>query len=189
MIELKENTLDYDEVKSVLHKLNTDDTIASAHGILCGFSCVKPDIKLDDWLNEVLVNIDMNNLNEKNAHEKLAQIYNTTLTQLGDATLNFQLLIADENCTLREQADTLIQWCQGFLVGLGLQKISTHDEDVLEMIKDFSEISKLDGDVLDNEENANDLSEIIEFVRMGTLLIQETLQPSKQDFVSTDTLH
>lgn len=184
-----ENVVNYNDVKDVLYKLNTDDTIASAHGILCGFACVKPDLELDDWLNEVLVSIELDNLNEKAAHQKLAQVYNTTVSELGDATLNFQLLIADETCTLREQADTLIQWCQGFLVGLGLQKISTHDEDVLEMIKDFSEISKLDADVLDNEENANDLSEIIEFVRMGTLLIQETLQPSKQDYISTDILH
>jgi uncharacterized protein YgfB (UPF0149 family) len=46
----------------------------------------------------------------------------------------------------------------------------------------------IDGDVLDGEQNAQDLSEIIEFVRMGTLLIQETLQPSKQDYISPDTL-
>ncbi|HIM57821.1 MAG TPA: YecA family protein [Gammaproteobacteria bacterium] len=183
------NLIDYDQVKNVLHRLNTDDTIASAHGILCGFSCIKPDLALDDWLNEILVSIDLDNLNEKSAHEQLAQVYNNTLLQLGDATLNFQLLIADEDCTLREQADTLIQWCQGFLVGLGLQKISTSDEDVLEMIKDFSEISQLDVDMLDNEQNAQDLSEIIEFVRMGTLLIQETLQPSKQDYISPELLH
>lgn len=184
-----ENLIDYDDVKSVLHHLNTDDTIASAHGILCGFACVKPNLELDDWLNEILVSIDFDNINEKSAHQQLAKIYNNTLLQLGDATLKFQLLIADDNCALREQADTLIQWCQGFLVGLGLQKISTNDEDVLEMIKDFSEISKLDVDVLDNEQNAQDLSEIIEFVRMGTLLIQETLQPSKQDYISPELLH
>ncbi len=183
------NLIDYDQVKNVLHRLNTDDTIASAHGILCGFACIKPDLLLDDWLNEVLVSIDLDNLNEKSAHEQLAQVYNNTLLQLGDATLNFQLLIADEDCALREQADTLIQWCQGFLVGLGLQKISTSDEDVLEMIKDFSDISQLDVDMLDNEQNAQDLSEIIEFVRMGVLLIQETLQPSKQDYISPDLLH
>ena len=57
------------------------------------------------------------------------------------------------------------------------------------MIKDFSEISKLDAEVLDNEQNAQDLSEIIEFVRIGTLLIQETLQPSKQDYISPELLH
>ena len=183
------NLIDYDEVKNILHHLNTDDTITSAHGILCGFACVKPELNLDDWLGEILVSIDLNNLNEKAAHEQLAQIYNNTLLQLGDATLNFQLLIADENCSLTEQASTLIQWCQGFLVGLGLCKVSTTDEDVLEMIKDFGEISKLDVDVLDDEQNAQDLSEIIEFVRMETLLIQETLQPSKQNYISPDTLH
>ena len=57
------------------------------------------------------------------------------------------------------------------------------------MIKDFSEISKLDIDVLDDEQNAQDLSEIIEFVRMGTLFVQEMLQPSKQDYISPDTFH
>ncbi len=180
---------DYDELKTTLHPLNTDDTISSAHGILCGFACVKPDLTLDDWLNEVLVSIDLNNLNEKTAHENLAQIYNNTLSQLSDETLNFQLLIADESCRLSEQAQTLTQWCQGFLVGLGLYKVKTHDEDVLEMIKDFSEISKLDADMPNNEQNAQDLNEIIEFVRMGTLLIQETLQPSKQDYISPETLH
>ena len=183
------NILDYDNLKSILHPLNTDDTISAAHGILCGFACVKPDLSLDDWLNEVLVNIDLNNLNEKSAHEELAQVFNETLSQLNDETLDFQLLIADEDARLGEQANTLIEWCQGYLVGLGLQKVSTTDEDVLEMIKDFSEISKLDAAVLDTEQNAQDLNEIIEFVRMGTLLIQETLQPSKQNYISPETLH
>jgi hypothetical protein len=184
-----ENNIDYDLVKNSLHQLNTDETISSAHGILCGFACVKPEVQLDDWLSEVLMNVELTNIKQKTVHQELAQIYNNTLSQLNDATLNFDLLIADENCTLREQADTLIQWCQGYLIGLGLYKISTLDEQVLEMIKDFSEISKLDVGVLDDEQNAQDLSEIIEFVRMGTLFIQEVLQPSKQDYISPDTLH
>ena len=182
-------TLDYDDLKSTLHNLNTDDTISSAHGILCGFACVKPDLSLDNWLNEILVSIDLDNLNEKSAHETLALIFNDTLSQLNDATLNFQLLIADEDARLGEQANTLIEWCQGYLVGLGLQKISTTDEDALEMIKDISEISQLDANISGGEQNAQDLNEIIEFVRIGVLLIQETLQPSKQDYISPELLH
>ncbi|KAA0444250.1 MAG: UPF0149 family protein [Candidatus Thioglobus sp.] len=171
-----ENSLDYEQLKGVLYKLNTDDTIASAHGTLCGFACVKPDLSLDDWLAEVLG--DDGVVEQETTKQKLAQIYSTTLEQLGDATLGFELLIADENCSLKEQANTLAQWCQGFLFGLGLQKISTYDEAVLEMIKDFSGVTKLDSNVIDSEENANDLSEIVEFVRMGVLMIQETLVPS-----------
>jgi len=74
--------LDYDALKSTLHTLNTDDTISSAHGILCGFSCVKPDLNLDDWLNEIIVSIDLNNLSEKSAHEELAMIFNETSSQM-----------------------------------------------------------------------------------------------------------
>lgn len=181
-------TINYDAVKGILSELDTDDSIAKAHGILCGFACVKPKIDLQDWLGEVLPNMSDKPL-DQSTHAQLAQIHNNTLLQLNDATLDFQPLIADEDYPLREQADTLIQWCQGFLVGLGLGKISVSDEDVSAMIKDFSEISGLDTEILENEQNAQDLSEIIEFVRMGVLLIQETLQPSKQDYVSAKTLH
>ena len=182
-------TIDYDIFKDVLHGLNTDDTISSAHGILCGFACVKPDVTIDNWLGEVLVNIDLNNLSEKEAFGQLAEIFNHTNEQLADPTLNFSLLIADDSHTLREQAHTLVGWCQGFLVGLGLSEVQTDDEEVLEMIKDISEISQLDAELLENEDNAEDLNEIVEFVRMAVLLIQETLQPSKQDYISPDILH
>jgi len=44
-------------------------------------------------------------------------------------------------------------------------------------------------EVLDSEEKTEDFYEFVEFVRMGVLFIQETLQPSKQDFISPDQLH
>ena len=177
-------SINYDLAKDALQKLNTDDTISSAHGLLCGFYCVKQDISLDDWLNEVLVSIDLNNILEKESHQVMAEIFNNTSEQLADPTLNFWPIIADDICPLREQANTLVDWCQGFLVGLGLSSVQTSDEQVLEMIKDISEISQLEVDLLDNEENAQDFYEIVEFVRMGVLFIQETLQPSKQDFIN-----
>ena len=181
--------INYDLARDALQKLNTDDTISSAHGLLCGFYCVKQDIQLDDWLNEVLVSIDLNDLIAKESHQVLAEIFNNTSDQLADPTLNFWPVIADDMCPLREQANTLVEWCQGFLVGLGLSSVETSDEEVLEMIKDISEISQLDADLLDSEENTQDFYELVEFIRMGVLFIQETLQPSKQDFISPDQLH
>ena len=182
-------SINYDLSKDALQKLNTDDTISSAHGLLCGFYCVKQDIQLDDWLNEVLVSIDLNDLIAKESHQVLAEIFNNTSDQLADPTLNFWPVIADDMCPLREQANTLVEWCQGFLVGIGLSSVETSDEEVLEMIKDISEISQLDAELLDSEENTQDFYEIVEFVRMGVLFIQETLQPSKQDFINPTQLH
>ena len=187
--EVMSEPISYELAKDALQKLNTDDTVSSAHGLLCGFYCVKQDISLDDWLNEVLVSIDLNNLLEKESHQVLAEVFNNTSDQLADPTLNFWPVIADDMYPLREQANTLVEWCQGFLVGLGLISVETSDEEVLEMIKDISEISQLEVDLLDNEEDAQDFYEIVEFVRMGVLFIQETLQPSKQDFISPTQLH
>ena len=181
--------INYDLARDALQKLNTDATISSAHGLLCGFYCVKQDISIDDWLNEVLVNIDLNNIVEKESHQVLAEIFNNTSEQLAAPTLNFWPGIADDVSSLREQANTLIEWCQGFLVGLGLSSVETSDEEVLEMIKDISENSQLDAELLDSEENTQDFYEIVEFVRMGVLFIQETLQPSKQDFISPTQIH
>jgi hypothetical protein len=98
--------INYDLARDVLQKLNTDDTISSAHGLLCGFYCVKQDIQLDDWLNEVLVSIDLNDLIAKESHQVLAEIFNNTSDQLADPTLNFWPVIADDMCPLREQANT-----------------------------------------------------------------------------------
>jgi len=85
--------------------------------------------------------------------------------------------------------DDTISSAHGLLVGLGLSSVEASDEEVLEMIKDISEISQMDADLLDNEENTQDFYEIVEFVRIGVLFIQETLQPSKQDFISPTQLH
>ena len=38
------------------------------------------------------------------------------------------------------------------------------------MIKDISEISQLDADLLDTDDNAEDFYEIVEFVRIGVLI-------------------
>jgi uncharacterized protein YgfB (UPF0149 family) len=90
---------------------------------------------------------------------------------------------------MRIQADTLVQWSNGFISGLGLSKLSTKEEEVLEMIKDISEVSKLDIELSSSEENAKDLLEIIEYVRIGVLFILESLQPIKQSFVNPETLN
>jgi hypothetical protein len=144
---------------------------------------------MDDWLNEVLVSIDLNNIKEKESHQVMAEIFNSTTEQLADPTLNFWPLLAEDSCSLSGQASSLVQWCQGFLVGLGLSEVQGSEDEVMEMIKDISEIAQLEVDLMDDEDNAQDLNEIIEFVRIGVLFIQETLQPSKQDFISPDQPH
>lgn len=175
--------LEYEICKLELQKFDTNETISSAQGILCGYACVKSDITLNLWLNEII-----NQLDSKKDSAILANIFNDTIEQMNDSTLNFNLLIADDD-NLSEQALSIVDWCNGFLLGLGLAQTSVADKEVLEIIKDISNIAKLEIDLINNNENANDLVEIIEFMRMSVLLIQEILNSSKQDFVNPNKLH
>ena len=136
-------------------------------------------------LTRCLVSIDLNNILEKESHQVLAEIFNNTSDQLSDPTLNFWPVIADDMCSLREQANTLVEWCQGFLVGLGLSSVETSDEEVLEMIKDISEISQLDDELLDSEENTQDFYEIVNGCSLYSRNTQNRTLSARLSFTSS----
>jgi len=175
--------IEYQLAKLEIEKFSTTDSISAAHGLLCGYACVNPDITLENWLFEVL-----EEYHKDDDFGILAGVFNQTLEQLSDPELNFNLLI-DEDEKLQILANHIKDWCDGFLIGLGLAKVQTSDEEILEIIENISQVAGLDANISDNESNSQDLIEVIEFLRMGVLLIQETLNPSKQDFVSPLTVH
>ena len=164
------------EKTNILKILNIDDNIHSAHGMLCGLTCVKADISLNDWFNEILITNNLQTTAEKNSLTKLTQIFNVTTAQLKQNKLNFKLLIKDDNYSLSQQAQTLTQWCNGFLIGFSLYKITSINKYILEMIKDISSITNLHINIDNNKKNAQDLILVIEFVRTGVLFILETIQ-------------
>jgi uncharacterized protein YgfB (UPF0149 family) len=175
--------IDYQIAKEALEKFSTTETIASSHGVLCGYACVNPEITLENWIYEVL-----EEYNKDDDFSVLASIFNSTLEELSDAELNFNLLI-DDDSGLTIMAIDIKDWCSGFLIGLGLAKVQTDDAEILEILENISQIASIDSSITDTDENSNDLMEILEFLRVGVLLIQETLNPSKQDFVNPISMH
>ncbi|SFV68548.1 FIG001590: Putative conserved exported protein precursor [hydrothermal vent metagenome] len=177
------------EVEHAMSHLNVDDDASYAHGVLCGMVVVKGKINLDEWLNEVIVSIDFNNLLEKQSHNLLTILFERTIAQLADPVLRFELLIIDENDDLQNQLKALKSWVSGFILGLGFGKIRTKNEEVLDIIKTLSLISGSTDEIENNDENENDFYEIAEFVRMGVLFIQEELHHNQKQHVPTTIKH
>lgn len=175
--------IEYQLAALELEKFSTTESISSAHGLLCGYACVNPDITFENWIYEIL-----DEYSKDDDFSVLSAIFNQTLEQLSDSELNFKLLIEDDG-DLSIQAGDIKDWCSGFLIGLGLAKIQISGEELEEIIESISQISNLDINIENSPENSNDIMEIVEFVRMGALLIQETINPSKQDFVNPISLH
>jgi uncharacterized protein YgfB (UPF0149 family) len=114
---------------------------------------------------------------------------------MNDVTGEFRLLLLDDDDALPERVETLAAWCQGFIYGLaagGIKQDTELPEDTAELLRDMVEISRAGQETDDalaeeSEEDDDEVAymEIEEYVRMGTLLIYEELQPLQ----STQTIH
>ena len=137
---------------------------------------------MSDWVSHVLGEQEQGNVVLKETLVLLNTLYQITLVQLNDSNCDFQIFLPDDDEDLRERVEALTAWCQGFVYGLavgGLSDTKDLPEDTKELVKDIIEISKAEADSEANptEEDEQAYVEIVEYLRTGTLLISEELQP------------
>ncbi len=98
---------------------------------------------------------------------------------LDDPECGFALLLPEPEASLAERSSALVEWCRGFLGGLGLagpdldRRLS---EAGREMIADLARIaaSRFDDDASEEAEEA--YAEVVEYVRVGVMLLHNELR-------------
>ena len=181
---------EYQHLQDALERADADMYASESHGVLCGMVCAAGQADLSQWLEQVFVEFDLNNMHIKEAAQLLAGLFENSKVQLNDSTADFQILLPDDNDTLAERVEALAQWCQGFTYGLatgGLKKDQKLPEDTAELLQDMVEIGRAShGDEPADESGEDDYMQLCEYVRMGVLLINEELQPLPP---ATETQH
>ncbi len=179
-----EKVIDYFELETALQKAEADYSASEAQAIACGMLAVNIAADKITWVQLIFGEIDANNQTQVEAIKLSGELYEQCKRQLQDPNLAFDLLLPDENESLLLRVSSLQEWCNGFLLGVGLSGINDHKnlpEDTQELLKDFTEIGTSGGFDLEDEAASEEaLAEITEYVRMGVLLINEELQPIKQ---------
>lgn len=97
------------------------------------------------------------------------------------AHFGFQPLLPLDNNPLQHRLEGLSLWTTGFLNGIGCALNEVQAEGLLqndETIADLIEISQLDSEAEDSEENEALYVELVEFVRLAVLNLHEQLQES-----------
>lgn len=163
---------------------------AESHGVLCAILCARGTADMSDWAKHILGEQEQGNVVLKETLMLLNVLYQVTMEQLNDTNCDFQLFLPGDDEDLRERVEALSAWCQGFVYGLAVGGISDTNvlpEDTMELVKDIIEISKADTatDEETSEEDELAYVEIVEYLRTGTLLISEELQPLQ----SAQTIH
>ncbi|MFT4798997.1 MAG: hypothetical protein ACJAXW_001580 [Candidatus Azotimanducaceae bacterium] len=95
-------------------------------------------------------------------------------TGLADMDFGFQVLLPEDENAINNRRVGLSEWCRGFLSGFGLtgrfQDAELSDE-AKELLADFAQISQVDDEIPEDDENESDLTEITEYVRIGAVMI------------------
>ncbi|MGD8572593.1 MAG: YecA family protein [Gammaproteobacteria bacterium] len=175
---------DWDNIESVLQRIGADTNPSELHGTLCGMFCAENEVGRDQWFNNLVPAIEHADLSQRDAADALKQLFDETERQFGDPTCNFQLLLPDTSNSIDSRTRALGDWCQGFVMGMmlrGTKDFSKLPENSAEACNDIVEIARAGSayEAEDTEEDATALEELIEYVRVGVLLINEELHPTR----------
>ena len=163
--------------------------LSECHGVLCGLICRDSIETANDFVHHLAaLQLVLDPSPVMNA--LFTELYEITITQLADEELGFALWLPHDDESLEDQTIALGQWCSGFLAGLASGgQFEVLSEEAREAIDDLqqiarAEITALEQDEQDSEEEETALIEIIEYVRIVSLMMQEEFRgPGVEDAI------
>lgn len=182
----------HQELLQVINEHDFTATPCEFHGLLTGLVAGGMFKGSKDHL-EHLSALFNNGLTMKGSIKVAAnQIVDSLYEQFASDDMSFKLLSLDEDESLSDQAEELINWVQYFLVGFGFNKheIATASTDIREIIEDFTNITRMESEMEDTNENQADFYEVAEFIRVSAILVyQEFGKPTVLENDGNRTLH
>lgn len=177
--------MDWSLVNTALRRLGIGSDAAENHGALCGLLCARgPEVE-GAWI-DLLRNEQAAAAGETGvaaaAWADLSRLCRETIGQLRDEGFVFSLLLPDDSQPLQLRAEAMTDWCQGFLYGLaagGLEDYSVLPEEVREIAEDIVEISRASTEGDEGESDEAAYSELVEYLRVGVILVFETLEAER----------
>lgn len=167
----------YERVARALAALRCDVGAAECHGMLCGMLSGPRPFESALWLDHVSGG-ERGIFDDGEPHAALTALMGATITSLEDEDYDFALVLPTDEAPLAARAAGFAAWCRGFLSGLGLSGIADLEslgEDAREFLADLSRFATLGLDADGDEDDERALVELIEFTRMGVILVRAEL--------------
>ncbi len=168
---------DFEDARRLLADAGVAVDAAEIHGMVCGLLCTPtpPDPRL--WVDEVLGDASVSTACQ-GWFEELRDHANAGLDS---PECDFSPLLPDDTRPIEERLGALARWCSGFLYGVGLGGAGRRDAQREEVLIDVGEIARLDARAADGEEAERGLVELVEFVRVGMMLLRAGARGDDQE--------
>jgi uncharacterized protein YgfB (UPF0149 family) len=165
------------ELGNVLATLRYGVGASDLHGSLTGFLCAGGVASAADWLARLQIDPGEQGA-ARDSHPLLERLFRECRVQLDDPELGFEPMLPDDEHPLSDRAEALVDWCRGFLGGLGLAGVNAErglSADGAEILRDLGTIAATHFEYDDAEEDESALAEVLEFIRVGVLLLHTEL--------------
>ena len=185
------DTLDYVNVDTSLQRAAAGIGASEAHGVICGLLCVPEAIENPLWLEEVVPDGVTSEQDRDDAKRLLISVAEASRAQLGEDSFEFYPLLPEDEFPLQSRGRALAQWCAGFLFGLSIAGAGDLDAlpaDSREIVGDLSKFAGIRGGGRDEEEE-NAYAELVEYIRVGVMLINQELGGQSSSLNFEQPLH
>jgi len=195
--------MDFEQVNEVIEPFSELESPAFIQGMLIGLLCGDSDIQEAVWIKKLIEEAQIKSVKESFL-KVLDEVFQETNKGMNGSGFELNLCLPDDNESLVYRAAMLGQLCEGVLYGLGLIGALNDSEneipkEVRELVDDFGQISRIDVAALNEskeitEAEESEFMELVEFVRIGILTINEELNPIQAPPImdampDSDTLH
>ncbi|MFK7857560.1 MAG: UPF0149 family protein [Granulosicoccus sp.] len=183
----------HQNIASSLALLNVPLPTSEVHGLCCGLLCAQPSSAAKTrWFTEVLDSASLSPAEvagNATPLKLLDEWFGQTLSSMNDADLEFTPTLPEDDVPVPERLRALGDFCAGFTYGIGLTMAQRGNrplpEDTREIIEDFQAIDAADpADQADDDGETPSIDhqegmyvELLEYVRVGVLLVLEELRP------------
>lgn len=179
----------YDELDDAIARLQLSVDASELHGSLCGFLAGGGRLGKQSLIEALHLDAEAAKPSAPN-EALLDRLVKQTQAELDDPELGFEPLLPADDRPLPERAESLVDWCRGFLGGFGLGGVEAHgklSEEAQEILRDLATIASSAFDFGDEGEDEDALIEVHEFVRMGAMLL--FAECAGRNKPNSDTVH
>lgn len=183
--------MNYDELNSGLIESRAGTRASECHGVMSAFFIFNNELQMDLLRDHLVSGLD-DHIALEQAYVVLDAIGENVINMLESDEIIFELLIPDDDESIAMRATALSEWCAGFLSGLGLGGFNNEQplsSDCEEFIKDLAKISQLETQPEEDESSETALFELIEYVRIGVLTLQQEYYNNFSQNESPRVLH
>ncbi len=173
-----------EELERRLASADLEISGSEVHGLLAGLLCSGTEDAEIRGIGELLPDLDGGDLLAQECMQLLRRLFAKTRAELDDPDMGFTLMLPDDELPIGQRAAAVVDWCQGFLYGIGIGGVSSAgklSDQAREALGDISEMTRMDlaGVNADNDDEAA-LMQVVEFLKVATMLIyEETMQEQK----------